>query len=328
MPVYNADQYLKQAIESVINQTYSNWQLVLIDDGSTDHSGEICDFHHLNDSRITVIHKKNQGVLSARVDAIKHASGDYILFIDADDFYSLDLLEKVYSIIVEKKADIIFFSYNKVNNQKLMPIQENYAEGFVNKNELYHSMMTSDDINSMCTKAFNAKLLKDDKTDYSYYYDCAYGEDKLQLLAPLTKAMSVYYLNEHLYYYRINCLGATLQPYTLDIVKKRMNIKIWNLLRQYVHVWNLESEDNLKQYSAYYLKKMISVFCGAFYYLEDTRPVLNINWRTYIPDEVYRNRTQNPYISIKEQIKIFCIVNKIKFPFIIMKRKIKCNRQK
>ena len=102
VPVYNTEKYLKECLDSLINQTYRDFEIILVDDGSTDSSGEICDIYaEQNPDRIKVIHKPNGGLISARITGNKHASGDYILNVDSDDFVSLDLLKTVNEKIEE-----------------------------------------------------------------------------------------------------------------------------------------------------------------------------------------------------------------------------------
>ena len=100
-PVYNCEKYLKECIVSVINQTYESWELILVDDGSTDASGDICD-EYSGDSRIKIIHQDNAGELYSRQSGIAIADGKYVLGVDADDYLDLNALEKI-----KKKIDSI-----------------------------------------------------------------------------------------------------------------------------------------------------------------------------------------------------------------------------
>ena len=86
VPVYNAEKYLRECLDSIVNQTYHNIEIILVDDGSTDASGAICDEYADKDIRIKVIHSANKGVTAARINAFETSSGDYITFVDADDF--------------------------------------------------------------------------------------------------------------------------------------------------------------------------------------------------------------------------------------------------
>ena len=114
VPVYNVEAYLNQCIQSLIDQTYQNIEIILVNDGSTDRSGEICDSFGLQEKRIKVIHKQNEGVGKARNEGIKNASGDYISFVDADDWLEPNLFEHCFSAINPKSVDIYQYGYNKV----------------------------------------------------------------------------------------------------------------------------------------------------------------------------------------------------------------------
>ena len=104
--IYNGERYLAKCIDSIINQTYENIEIILVDDGSTDNSSQICDEYAKADSRIRVIHKKNGGVSSARNSGISIAKGNYFCFVDQDDFLALDYVEYLYNLIINYKADI------------------------------------------------------------------------------------------------------------------------------------------------------------------------------------------------------------------------------
>ena len=100
LPVYNVEKYLERCIESVIHQTYINLDIILVDDGSTDSSGLLCDKLATKDTRITVIHKTNGGLSDARNAGISAAKGKYITFVDSDDLVELDMIEYLYYLII------------------------------------------------------------------------------------------------------------------------------------------------------------------------------------------------------------------------------------
>lgn len=110
IPVYQAKQYIKQCLDSVINQTYDSYEIIVIDDGSTDGSGKICDEYAAHDSRIHVFHQKNQGVTAARRNGLQHAIGKYIFWVDADDYVEKDWLEIVFSHIGKHYSDILLWN--------------------------------------------------------------------------------------------------------------------------------------------------------------------------------------------------------------------------
>lgn len=94
VPIYNAEQYISKCIESILAQTYRDFELILVDDGSTDMCGKICDEYAKQDSRVHVIHQENKGVSAARNAGISLAKGEYIMFVDSDDFITENMLEK------------------------------------------------------------------------------------------------------------------------------------------------------------------------------------------------------------------------------------------
>ncbi len=111
IPVYNAEKYLNECINSVLNQTYKELEIILIDDGSRDSSGAICDKYADLDARIKVIHKNNSGVSASRNIGITASTGEYICFVDSDDFLPVDSIEKLFTAITQNEVEIVFGNY-------------------------------------------------------------------------------------------------------------------------------------------------------------------------------------------------------------------------
>ena len=130
VPVYNVEEYIEQALDSLINQTYKNIEIIIIDDGSTDNSAIICERYAEEDKRIVVIHTANNGVAIARNLGINLAKGEYIGFVDPDDYINLEMFEKLYGALKECKADIAccrrknFGIENSVGGVLLLPRKE------------------------------------------------------------------------------------------------------------------------------------------------------------------------------------------------------------
>ena len=106
IPIYNVEKYLEDCINSILEQTFQNYEAILVDDGSTDKCGEICDEYAKKDSRIKVVHTENQGLSEARNTGILLAKGKYLAFVDSDDFVRNDFLQKLYEAIEKSEADI------------------------------------------------------------------------------------------------------------------------------------------------------------------------------------------------------------------------------
>lgn len=117
VPVYNVETYLTKCVESILGQTYPYLQILLIDDGSTDRSGEICDQYAALDKRIEVFHTENSGLVAARKFGLKYARGKYIGFVDSDDYIEADMFEKMAKIIDESQADFIHTGFIRENSQ-------------------------------------------------------------------------------------------------------------------------------------------------------------------------------------------------------------------
>jgi glycosyltransferase involved in cell wall biosynthesis len=130
VPVYNAEKYLQECVESVLGQTLSDIELILVDDGSTDSSPTLCDQYAAQDRRVKVIHKPNGRAASARNAGLRVASGEYVAFVDADDWISPDMYEKM----LQTNADVTLCDYVRFQGEKLFPFtQPNIAAGFYNK---------------------------------------------------------------------------------------------------------------------------------------------------------------------------------------------------
>lgn len=126
VPVYNSEKYLKKTIQSILRQTYEDFELILVDDGSTDSSGKICDEFQNMDSRIRVVHKKNGGICSARNEGLRVAKGKYIGFCDNDDLFLDNLLRDNLALAIRYNADVVRFSRRRTDiyNGKIISVRE------------------------------------------------------------------------------------------------------------------------------------------------------------------------------------------------------------
>lgn len=128
VPVYNIEKYLPVCAESLIRQTYTDLEILLVDDGSTDGSGVLCDLLAAHDQRIKVIHKKNGGLSDARNAGLDQASGEWVLFVDGDDYLAADAVERLEAIGVELQADFVQFHYQETENGLWQPPADQQAE--------------------------------------------------------------------------------------------------------------------------------------------------------------------------------------------------------
>lgn len=213
VPVYKAEKFLHQCIDSILNQTYADFELNLIDDGSPDNSGAICDEYAQKDSRIRVFHNKNQGSFASRVFAVNHSNGEYCVFCDSDDYYDEGYLERANELLNEENCDILYFYHEPVFDGVRKKCTPHWNEKRVfegeGKKEFYTAMMTSADFNSLNTKFVRTELYKNDTLEAKKYTFVKNGDDFLQSLYPVFNAEKIVFVPECYYNYRMHSESLT-----------------------------------------------------------------------------------------------------------------------
>lgn len=257
IPVYNVERYLESCLKSVLAQTFPDYEIILVDDGSQDSSGRICDtYADRYPGRIQVYHKQNQGLLSARRVALQAAKGKYICFLDSDDCWVENTLKRLHEIIEETNSDVVLFRWNRIDeNGKVLSetTQGVFTHtGPVEKKAVFEKMLSTTGMNSLCTKCCKRELF-DVEADYCQYYALQNGEDLLQSLPVLYQAYSFYYLNEVLYQYRINMTSITNAYRSGQHVGKNI---ILPLLYEYIIKMGLDSPENRKAFFGRYLASL------------------------------------------------------------------------
>lgn len=211
IPVYNVEKFLQECIKSVLEQTYSDFELILVDDGSADKSAEICDEYQKKDGRIKVIHQKNGGVVKARQTGVENASGEYLVFVDGDDKIESDCLETINKV---SNVDVIRFGYICETKESIEKHFMPERKGFYDKNdivkEIYPRLIQTQDAKyfspsvwagAFRKELFEANMLKNTRL--------AIGEDGACVMPCVYNAESMYILEECLYFYRLNISSAT-----------------------------------------------------------------------------------------------------------------------
>lgn len=181
IPIYKVEKYLKECVDSVLNQTFKDVEIILVDDGSPDECPVICDNYKNKDSRIRVIHKENGGLSSARNAGLKIASGEYTIFLDSDDFYiHNDFLEKVYAKLIEKNVDILCFRRTKYYDEiktfsEEFTLYDKEIEGTLQYGDLIYELSLRDALEASAPlKAIKTKVLKDNNL---YFKEGIFSED-------------------------------------------------------------------------------------------------------------------------------------------------------
>lgn len=226
LPIYNVEKYLNRCINSVINQSYHNLEIILVDDGSLDKCPQICDEWAKKDRRIKVIHKKNAGLGYARNTGIENACGEYICFIDSDDYVALDMIERTYSLAKKTNADIVSYGYCFVDSKgekgkSFIPRPNKmFFEGedilsYVLPNMLQNTPKTGCEFwMSMCGGLFSFDLIKRANW-YMVSEREVISEDVFSLLRLYKNVKSIAFIAEVFYYYCENTKSLT-HTYRID----------------------------------------------------------------------------------------------------------------
>lgn len=212
IPVYNSEQYLSECIDSVLGQTYTSIELILVDDGSTDTSGALCDHYAKKDARIRVVHNSNAGVSAARNIGLDMAVGEYITFIDSDDIVEENYVFALYSNIKENHSDLSFCKMAKYAHGAIVPMPENlplivnletdlsltsFAKRFCYGKDCISS--------SACRILYKRNIVSEIRFDK----EIRIGEDWMFVLNAVFRSKKVTSVDEVLYFYRTNESSAT-----------------------------------------------------------------------------------------------------------------------
>lgn len=254
VPVYNVEKYLAICLDSVLKQAFSDYEIILVDDGAKDNSGKICDDYQAKyPDKIVVHHKPNQGLISARRAGLKLAKGKYICFLDSDDCWMDNTLSRLYETITVTNADVVFYKWSRFDENG-NSVNESVPSAFpqsgpVEKDAVFRKMLSTALINPLWSKCCRYELFDVD-ADYSRYYTMQNGEDLIQSLPVLSKAESFYYLNEELYRYRVNTMSIThvyqkKQYRTLNVLRP--------MLYEYIERLGLDTKENVDLFFKKYI---------------------------------------------------------------------------
>ena len=234
IPVYKVEKYINRCIDSVLCQTYKNLEIILVDDGSPDNCGKICDEYAKTDERVRVIHKRNEGVSIARNTGIKASTGEFIMFVDSDDYIPTDSVSILLSKQKRNNSDLIIGNYTAIGLK-----EEKTAKGY---NFEYNKAQTSGNILDLLKehvmftpwgKLFRSKIIKENKLGFKE--DIAFGEDSIFVMEYIEKANVKAFVAKSVYNYNtVNENSASLKYHNkfheyskifTDIVKRMVNEK-------------------------------------------------------------------------------------------------------
>lgn len=226
MPVYNVERYIERSIQSVLSQTFDDFELIIWDDGSTDNSGNIANKYELIDDRIVVYHDINEGLLATRRKLLKKAEGEIIVFLDSDDELKIDCLETIDNYRNIYHADCVFFEHMEISevDEELQQSPALFQDGeIISIKQMLNIFLSSDKLNSIWSKAAIKKMFAPEKS-YSRFGRLSMGEDKLQSIDIIKNNPKVVYCAKPLYRYRQNSksMSRNIQlSYSSDYIRIR-----------------------------------------------------------------------------------------------------------
>lgn len=228
VPVYNVEKYLEQCVNSILNQSYKLIEIILVNDGSKDSSGELCEILAKRDDRILVVHKDNEGLGLARNTGLKYVKGKYVTFIDSDDYADPDLIENLYNAIKENNADACIGGYKRVNDDGEVIYKETYEKKIYEKEECARELLPrmlgsspekSDSIRmSVWNVLYSMDIIRENNLDFPSERDYI-SEDIIFDIKYYRYCMRCVVINNSSYTYRVNNTSLT-QSYNKDRFKK------------------------------------------------------------------------------------------------------------
>ena len=203
-PVYNIERLIAKTIESALSQTFSDWEIILVDDGSPDNAGKICDEYANKDQRIKVVHKKNEGLAEARNVGIKNATGKYFLILEGSDLFpNENTLSSIYSVLSENEVDIFFGKLQDVNETdgKVFGVQNDYCvNGFIGGGkELFITLFDNEDVlalSSPVNKVFKTDFVKENEL---WFCKGIYHDDDEWIPRTISLSDKTYFTNDIIY---------------------------------------------------------------------------------------------------------------------------------
>lgn len=240
VPVFNCEKYVDSCVQSIINQSFLNWELILVNDGSTDSSSLICEKYALVDGRIKIINQINSGPFSARENGFYNTNGTYVIFVDSDDFLTSNCLEELSKIISKTNPDLVIFSYffyeNECYIENDLKLSSGHYEG--DSISIIKKSILKNESNMLWNKCFKRDIYYEDdgaKIDKSSIIE----EDLLMSLRFFDRAKKIDIVDNRLYVYRQIETSTMHQAIDLAHLDKKINPSSTSVLTYYAAKWNL-----------------------------------------------------------------------------------------
>ena len=285
VPVYKVEKYIHKCIDSIINQTYSNLEIILVDDGSPDNCAKICDEYALKDERINVIHQKNMGLSEARNRGIQISKGKYIGFVDSDDYIEPTMFQDLYNALIDNNADISICNFYIINNKEKV-LKNNFKSINYTKIEALKEILLDKNIQSYAwNKLYKRELFKNIKYPIGKKY-----EDIGTTFYLFEKSNKISYIENPEYNY-LNREDSIVFNYNYQTIIDYIEI----IIERYKYVDN--KYEQLKKYNFYYLAKTLITA------INDAKSLSNVN-------TILFSKIEELYDLVKKESQKYKIISK------------------
>lgn len=273
VPVYNVEAYIKRCLNSILAQTFTDFELILVDDGSPDGCPAICDEYAARDRRITVIHKPNGGLSDARNAGLDIAAGEFLGFVDSDDYISPNMYEKLVEAIKSSGADLVacgmyYIGADEKVNSIWPSLSENKLYMRTDFIDHFYPDVRRDIMPAVMNKLYKRTIFSELRFPIGKLY-----EDAFIQLDLFDQCNSIYVLHEHLYYYYYNRNGSILNS---SFSEKRFSLVEF----AYLH-YKFFAERNIKEQIDYTLLAYLSNYLMNYFAVKLIRPELNEKFQPY-----------------------------------------------
>ncbi|WP_242219276.1 glycosyltransferase [Bacillus cereus group sp. BfR-BA-01380] len=300
IPVYNAGKYITQCVESLLNQTLEQCEFIFINDGSTDNSREVIERYKELDSRIILINQENQGVSIARNKGLCLATGEYVGFVDADDYIEREMYEILYNSAKQDDCDVVISNINgemeghKVAIKYPFPVDTVLKKEYIDQ-ELLPYFLKTDHLNTAVNKIYKKNIINEN--DVKFPEKVALGEDGMFNIEFFNHATSMKYINYTGYHYREVTGSATRNIVEKDYFKRAMEVYIMELPQIYT-----DKVDKVKAHQLKSIKFINSVMSYIYIYFTPSKDVSFSTRYRYV-----KNMIRNKYV--REALPVYCSEN-------------------
>ena len=301
VPIYNVEEYLPRCLDSLCQQSYADLQIILVDDGSPDRCGVICDEYAARDNRIEVLHQANQGISVTRNNGLAAVKGKYIGFIDSDDFVALDMFEKMHAAIVENNADMAVCNTVRVDEDGSQKIGASYAEqsGCYTGSD-FLNMYVATMHGNMANKLFSAELFKEIRFPVGRCF-----EDLFPLCMAIYQSKKVAYISEGLFFYCVRTGSITNSIYKGDL--KKLNDYCLELKRMQIFL-SEHRPDLLEAFNAQFVRYLV-LACEQLHFYGHAKEnaeflAMVMTELTQLEDEICENPRVRNSLKLKLRTKL------------------------